>query len=238
MGGRDGASLAVVIPTLNEEKSLPATLESLQRQTEPAECTVVADGGSSDNTVAVANRLGARVLVVSERGRGHQVAAAVRSSAEDIVLVAHADMLFPAEALSAVRRRLGADLACPGGCLGHVFERPAMIYQLIAWYDGWRARRGDSYGDQAQFFRRELLAGVGGFPEQPIMEDVELSRRLRLLGRPCYLDIPVVVSARRFERLGWWRVLCRNWRYRRAYRKGGVATCDAIHRQYYAKGGA
>ena len=226
--------LAVVVPALDEEHSLPGTLRSLAEQTEPAERIIVADGGSRDATVSVARTFGAEVVSAPGRGRGGQVAAAVAQLGDDLILVAHADMVFPREALAAVRRALREDPACPGGCLGHRFEPQRFIYDLIAWYDGCRARWSHSYGDQAQFFRRANLARLGGFPDQPIMEDLQLSHCLRALGRPCYLNLPVVVSARRFERLGWWRVLWRNWRFRRAYRRGGLAACRAIYEQYYA----
>jgi hypothetical protein len=176
------------------------------------------------------------VLVVPGRGRGGQVAAAVAAVAEDVVLVAHADMTFPPTALEVVRRHLAADPACPGGCLGHRFDSPRRVYRVVEWFDRRRAKRGESYGDQAQFFRRDLLAAADGFPDQVIMEDVELARRLRRLGRPLYLDLPVTVSARRFERLGWWRAVWINWACRRAYRRGGVSACQAIYDRYYRPG--
>lgn len=226
--------LAVVVPALNEEQSLPQMLRSLADQTEPAERLVVADGGSRDRTVSVARTFGAEAVSAPNRGRGGQIAVALAQLDEDLILIGHADMLFPREALAAVRLALGDDPACPGGCLGHRFEPRRFVYDLIAWYDGCRARWGHSYGDQAQFFRRAKLARLGGFPDQPIMEDLELSRCLHALGRPCYLNVPVTVSARRFERLGWGRVLWRNWRFRRAYRRGGLAACQAIYEQYYA----
>jgi glycosyltransferase involved in cell wall biosynthesis len=230
---RAGFGLAVVIPTLNEERPLYAALESLRVQTSPPDRLVVADGGSRDGTVGVAERYGADVLVVPGRGRGGQVAAAVARLDEDVVLVAHADMRFPAGALAAVRQALAGDPACPGGCLGHRFDRRGLAYRLVERWDRRRGRRGESYGDQAQFFRRDLLASAGGFPDQVIMEDVELARRLRRLGRPLYLELPVTVSARRFERLGWWRVVWTNWACRRAYRRGGVSACQAIYDRYY-----
>ncbi len=235
---RPHLSLAVIIPALNEEHALPFTLRSLQKQSEPAERVIVVDGGSCDGTVAVARQYGADVLSVSNRGRGGQIAAGFEGAMEVAILVAHADMTFPPAALATVRAVLQDDPTCPGGCLGHRFDSPAIVYALIAVCDAWRARRGESYGDQAQFFRRDMLARAGGFPDQPIMEDVELSRRLRLLGRPRYLDIPVTVSARRFESLGWWRVLWRNWCFRRAYGRGGLAACQRIYENYYGRGNA
>lgn len=227
--------LAVVIPALNEEQSLPTTLESLRAQTEPADRLIVADGGSRDNTVVVAERHGAAVVIVPGRGRGGQIAAATTQLDEDAVLVAHADMVFPPEALAAVRRALTRDPACPGGCLGHRFDRRRFVYWFIELWDQWRAARGISYGDQAQFFRRELLVQAGGFPDQPIMEDLELSHRLRRLGEPVYLNLPVTVSARRFEQLGHWQTVRMNLQLRRAYRRAGLAACQEFYERYYAR---
>jgi glycosyltransferase involved in cell wall biosynthesis len=226
-------SLAVVIPTLNEESTLPRLLASLHGQSKPAERIIVADGGSTDSTVSEARRGGAEVVVAPGCGRGGQVAAAVAQLTEDIGLVAHADMLLPPLALEALRRSLAQFPGCPGGCLGHRFDGASLVLRAVEWWDQRRARSGESYGDQAQFFRRELLQSVGGFPDQPIMEDIELSRRLRLFGAPLYLDIPVVVSARRFVRSNWWRVLWTNWSLRRQYRRSGLAACAELYKTYY-----
>jgi rSAM/selenodomain-associated transferase 2 len=228
-------SLAVVIPTFNEAARLAATLDSLRSQAEPPERTVVVDGGSSDATAGIAAEGGAKLLVERGRGRGGQVAAGVACSAEDIVLVAHGDMLFSPGSLTAIRRVVAARPGCPGGCLGHRFDSRRWGYRLIERADRVRAIRGMSYGDQAQFFRREWLLRAGGFPDQPIMEDVELSRRVRALGRPAYLDLPVTVSARRFEERGWWRVLWENWTLRRAYSRRGLAACREIYERYYRR---
>jgi rSAM/selenodomain-associated transferase 2 len=226
--------VAVVIPTLNEEAALPATLDSLAIQIEPATRIVVADGVSTDETTILAQKRGAQVITAPQKGRGCQIAAALKQIDEEIVLVVHADMIVPADALAKIRKRLTEDAACPGGCLGHHFNNPRRIYRCIEWCDHRRARRGMSYGDQGQFFRRELLVRHGGFPDQPIMEDVELSRRLRRLGRPAYLDCPVMVSARRFEQLGPRRVFFRNWLFRMAYRWGGPRVSARIYKEYYA----
>ncbi|HET6572590.1 MAG TPA: glycosyltransferase family 2 protein [Fimbriiglobus sp.] len=229
----DPLRLAVVVPTLDEDRHLPATLASLAAQTTPADRVLVADGGSADRTVETARKFGANVLIVPGRGRGGQVAAAVAQLDEPVVLVAHADMVFPRTALAAVHHHLAENPDCPGGCLGHRFDSPRWVYRVMEWFDRRRAARGHSYGDQAQFFQRDVLGRSGGFPDLPMMEDVELSRRMRQLGRPAYLHQPVTVSPRRFERRGLVRVLWANWRSRRAYRTGGSAACRAIHERYY-----
>lgn len=231
----DPLRLAVVVPTFNEAARLAATLESLRAQTAPPDRVIVVDGGSSDATASAAVTAGAEVFVARGRGRGGQVAAGVARATEDVVLVGHGDMLFPREALAAVRRALAGRPACPGGCLGHQFDSRRWVYRLVERADRMRAVRGVSYGDQAQFFRRDWLARVGGFPDQPIMEDVELARRIRALGRPLYLDLPVTVAARRFEERGVWRVLWENWTFRRAYRLRGLAACRDIYERYYRR---
>jgi rSAM/selenodomain-associated transferase 2 len=230
---KNSQRLAVVIPTLNEEAVLAATLNSLAAQTEPATEIIVADGGSTDGTVALADKHGARVIITSKKGRGWQIAAALTQIDPEIVLIVHADMIVPTTALAMIQARLEADASCPGGCLGHRFDSPRTIYRWIEWGDRRRALRGMSYGDQGQFFRRQLLERCGGFPNHPIMEDLELSRRLSRLGRPAYLDCPVLVSPRRFERLGWQRVVLHNLLLRFAYRCGGARACEAIYRRYY-----
>jgi hypothetical protein len=110
------------------------------------------------------------------------------------------------------------------------FDRRTLALRLVEWLDARRARRGEANGDQGPFFRSNLLRSAGGFPHQPIMEDVELSRRMRSLGTPAYLDVPAVVSARRFERLGWPRVLWTNWLLRRRYRREGLAACMRLRK--------
>jgi rSAM/selenodomain-associated transferase 2 len=228
-------SLAVVIPTLNEEAALPALLASLHDQSQPAERIVVSDGGSTDGTVQAARQGGAEVFLSPKRGRGGQIAAALVALTEDVVLVAHADMLVPRRALENVRRWLIEHPDCPGGCLGHRFDRTSLLLRFIEWWDRRRARRGEPFGDQAQFFRRELLQSAGGFPDQSIMEDIELSRRLRKLGAPVYLDMPVTVSARRYDLHRWWRVFWMNRVLRRRYRRAGLAECTRLYEEYYGR---
>ena len=112
-------TLAVVIPTLNEEAALPGLFASLRGQSRPAERIVVADAGSTDATVSVARQGGAEVLLATTKsGRGGQIAAAVASLTEEIVLVAHADMLLPLEALERVREALRNCRAAPAAAWG------------------------------------------------------------------------------------------------------------------------
>jgi rSAM/selenodomain-associated transferase 2 len=226
-------TFAVVIPALNEANGLPLALTSLQQQRVRPDRVIVVDGGSQDRTAEIAQEYGATVLVSAARGRGNQTATGINAATEDVIVVGHADMVFPPDALVRIRCHLLSHPRCPGGCLGHRFATTRWPYRLIEWFDHRRAAAGQSYGDQCQFFRRELLTTADGFPAQPILEDVELAARLRSLGRPAYLNCPVTVSPRRFERLGLVRTLWQNWQFRRAYRRGGVAATQAIFDRYY-----
>ncbi len=226
-------TVAVVIPTLNEEETLSATLAAAFSQKDRNTRILIADGGSTDGTKSIATQYGVQVAETSRTGRGCQIAAVVNKLENDVVLILHADMILPPQAIVQVQRWLLDHPSCPGGCLGHRFDSPRTIYRFIEWWDAHRARRGVSYGDQAQFFRRSLIEQVGGFPDQPIIEDWELSRKLLALGRPAYLDCPVVVSARRYERLGWFRTMWTNFALRRAYRQCGPANCWKLYQRYY-----
>lgn len=230
--------VAVIIPTLNEVDAIGPLLEAIAAQTRPGDELIVADGGSTDGTLVVAHRLRVRIVISGRKGggRGRQIAVTLMAVEAEVVIVLHADMTIPPDALDRVREHLASHPDCPGGCLGHRFDASGRLLRLTERWDERRARRGMSYGDQAQFFRRELLETVGGFPDQPILEDVELSRRLRRLGRPAYLDCPVVVSARRFRRLGWLRTIIGNFFIRVAYRLFGVRACRALYRVYYRQG--
>ena len=225
--------IAVVLPALNEAAHLQRTCSSLLAQTRTLDRLVIVDGGSRDGTADLARQFTNDLLVVPGRGRGGQIAAGVAVCTDDVVLIAHADMVFPPTALETIQRFLMRYPTCPGGCLGHRFANPGRVYRAIEWWDRRRAIRGHSFGDQAQFFHRELLARVGGFPQLPLMEDVELSRRLRTLGRPAYLNVPVTVSSRGYEQYGWPRVAWRNWKLRREFRRDGEAACWRLFWSYY-----
>src|SRR5690349_10779846 len=110
-------TVAVVIPTLNEEASLAAVLSSVRAQTNDSMSIIVADGGSTDGTRRVAEKQGAQVIATSRRGRGCQIAEVLSQVREDIVLILHADMVLPDGSVDQLRHWLAQDPSCPGGCL-------------------------------------------------------------------------------------------------------------------------
>jgi rSAM/selenodomain-associated transferase 2 len=225
--------IAVVVPTLNEEAFLPRLLASLAAQSESFDEIAVADGGSTDRTIEIAEAAGAKV-VRCERGRGLQIAAGIQATTAEVILVLHADSQASPQTSTALRRWFAENPKSPGGSLGHRFDGGGWLLRWVEWADERRARRGISYGDQGQFFRRDILPRIGGFPAIPLMEDLELSRRMKSVGDPAYLNLPVLSSTRGFERLGVIRTALRNLRLRKAFERRGVDGVQDLAAEYYA----
>lgn len=211
-------TISAVIPTWNEAQALPATVACLRAIPEITEIIVV-DGGSQDATRQVAGQLGCRVLQ-SDRGRGQQLAAGSAIATGDVIWMVHADTTIPPEAGAALLRCLRDPLVVGGGFWKR-FRNPLLIMRgarLRCWLRLWW--NGRILGDQAFFVRREALAAAGGIPLQPLMEDVELSRRLRRVGRLALAGAAVTTSERRFVQHGVWRTYQLMWQVSRAYRRG------------------
>jgi rSAM/selenodomain-associated transferase 2 len=191
-------TISVIIPTLNEAGNITGCLGALQGLPPIIE-VIVADGGSIDGTPEAARALGARVIR-AEAGRGGQVRAAAETATGDVLLILHADAVLHRDAPGRIIRALTADRSAPGGCFGMAFAEASRKRRLIAALNNLKAFcTGIAFGDQAQFVRASALGAMGGFPELMLMEDVELSLRLKRLGRPVYLKCGVTVSGRRWR---------------------------------------
>ncbi|MCB2186604.1 MAG: TIGR04283 family arsenosugar biosynthesis glycosyltransferase [Deltaproteobacteria bacterium] len=196
---REQGRLAVLIPALNEEAALPSCLARVAAG--GADLVVVADGGSADATRAVAARAGALVLSCP-RGRARQMNAAARLATAEYLLFLHADTLLPPGWAAEVRRVLADPGVAAGAFTFRLDQRPASL-RFIELAVALRCRlAGLPYGDQGLFLRREDFQQLGGFPDQPIMEDWELVRRLGRQGRVVISPLPAVTSARRWQELG------------------------------------
>jgi rSAM/selenodomain-associated transferase 2 len=201
--------IAVVIPTLNAAETLPQLLEALCSTAIVREVIVV-DGGSSDKTVYLARAAGAHVIDAAS-GRGTQLAAGASAASQDWLLFVHADCRLEPGWESAV----DSFLASPEGkdragyfdfALDDATPAARRLERIVAW----RCRvLGLPYGDQGLLIARSLYDTVGGFAPLPLMEDVDLVRRLgrRRLVR---IGIRCVASARRYRRGGYWRRPLRN----------------------------
>ena len=200
------ALLSVIVPTLNEEVLLPRTLASAARA--DAEVIVV-DGGSTDRTVPIADRMGARVIE-SPPGRARQMNAGAAEAAGELLLFLHADTLLPAGYQADVRRVLD-DPAVAGGAFRLRIAGSRSAFRVIERAVNLRSRcLSLPYGDQAIFMRRDSLIAAGGFPSIPVLEDFVLVRRLRRRGEIRLARSAVLTSARRWDHHGPWRTTARN----------------------------
>lgn len=198
--------IAVVIPTLNEGPWLRRILPPLA---DIADRIVVSDGGSVDDTVAVAHRNRAQV-VVGPKGRGLQLNKGATASEADAYVFLHADTELPAGALPAIRGAL--DDGFVGGGFFVTFDSPRPVFRFGSRMINLRTRLTRlPLGDQAQFASSAAFKSIGGFKAWPILEDLDFIRRLRRTGPLTVLSPPVTTSARRFELNGPVRTLATNW---------------------------
>jgi rSAM/selenodomain-associated transferase 2 len=192
-------ALAVVIPVLDEEARLGRLLAQLTADPGVGEIVVV-DGGSRDRTRAIARSVPGVRLLAAPRGRGTQMNAGARATTAGVLIFLHADVQLPADA----RRAIDDALADPSVVAGAFRIRTVAdggrnwLGPLLRTADLRSRLARHPYGDQALFVRRSAFEQAGGFPEQPLFEDVELARRLRRLGRIRLVPAEVRVSGRRF----------------------------------------
>jgi rSAM/selenodomain-associated transferase 2 len=204
---RTHGELTAVIPTLNAAESLQSTLDALAGAVDRV---IIADGGSTDATRAVARAAGA-LVVDAPRGRGSQIAAGIAAADTPWLLVIHADTR-PAPGWQAATAAFIADPANAGraGYFRFLLDDAAQQARRLERAVAWRCRvLGLPYGDQGLLIRRDTLAQAGGFRPIPIMEDVDLVRRLgrrRLVA----LDAAFITSAARWRGEGWWARSARN----------------------------
>ena len=195
-------TVSIVVPALNEAGYVERTIRSGQRQEGPLE-VVVADGGSTDATPARAAAEGARVIA-APKGRARQMNAGAARARGDVLLFLHADTTLPEGALAAVRGAL-AEPGVRAGTFRLRFDREGPLLRFYAWATRLRWRRF-CYGDRGLFVRHDVFEQIGGYPDWPIFEDLELAGRLHHFtdenGGFRYLPMAVTTAARRFEREG------------------------------------
>lgn len=204
--------ISVIIPTLNEEKALPNTLGQLLRQSGNYEVIVV-DGGSADRTCEIVHEVTCRdqrvhVLTVA-KGRACQMNAGAGQARGEWLLFLHADTVLPDGTLARLNA-LERDQRVQAGGFLHRFSGDDWRLRMVSALDNFRCRLTRIiYGDQALFVRQGLFERLGGFPVQPILEDVAFCEKLRRIATPVLLAPPVLTDSRKFVKMGVWRCLAR-----------------------------
>ena len=200
--------LSIVIPVLNDAEPLQRLLTTIPIDLR-VDVIIVNGGGRDDRLTAICDRPDVRLLT-SAPGRGCQMNVGASAATGRWIVFLHADTRLPLQWSDEVRRA-GADPDVVGGSFRFRLDSSAWQARLIERAVDQRVRWLDlAYGDQALFVRRDVFAAMGGYREWPLMEDVEFVRRLRQAGRLYHSPHPVLTSARRWERDGWWRRSAKN----------------------------
>lgn len=212
-------TISVIIPTLNESSTIASTLTGTVAL--GFDEIIVSDGGSTDPTVpmvrACCDRVPATRLVTAPTGRARQLNEGAKASHCDVLLFLHADTALPPNAKTAIKSAL-RNPQIVGGRFDVRFDRPSRWGDMISWFMNRRSRlSGIATGDQAIFVRRQVFEQMGGFPDIPLMEDIEFSRRLKRYGSTVPLTEMVTTSFRRWEQNGPLRTILLMWTLRFLY---------------------
>jgi rSAM/selenodomain-associated transferase 2 len=212
--GRNTIKISVIVPVLNEEKDLNRCLSALVLSAN--EELIVVDGGSADTTVSISREYTDKVIS-SKRGRGTQMNAGAETSVGDILLFLHADCVLPEGAFGVVREILSDQGVAAGGFRLSI-EHPGLMFRIIERGANLRsALTRLVYGDQGLFMRKETFIKLDGFKEIPLMEDVEISQRLKRMGKIVFVNPPIRTLPRRWLTEGPVYATLRDWAIAMAY---------------------
>lgn len=221
--------LSIIVPVLDEADNLPALLARLVPLRACGTEIIVVDGGSRDDSPSLVTRANV-TLIRSPAGRARQMNAGAARASGDALLFLHADTALPALADRIVVAALAAAPKSWGRFDVSITGRSPMLGVVAAMMNLRSRLTGIATGDQAIFVTRKAFDAVGGFPDLPLMEDIELSRRLKTVSPPICLRQRVLTSGRRWETRGVWRTIFLMWRLRFAWWRGEPA--ERLARRY------
>lgn len=206
--------VSIVVPVYNEAEGIVGFLQSLQSFREAGHQLIVVDGGSQDQSISLAEPLADHVLV-STPGRAMQMNTGAELAKGEVLLFLHADTQLPEGALELIN---SASTNSNWGRFDVCLSGKHPLFRVIERMMNWRsALTGIATGDQAIFIRRNIFQSLGGFPDLPLMEDIEISKRLKQYGKPARIKIPLVTSSRRWEKRGVIKTILLMWRLRLLY---------------------
>lgn len=201
-------NVSIIIPALNESESIRLAIEKAWAS--GASEVIVVDGGSTDDTLQIAQSCRCECLV-SDAGRAVQQNIGAQHASGEVLLFLHADNWLAPAIVDQISKAL-ANKNVLGGAFAQRIEAPGLLYRLLERGNEMRVRcLGLPYGDQGIFIRKETFFDLGKFPEVDLMEDLLLMKKLRRRAWPVLLPGPLHVSARRWQRYGVVRQTLRNW---------------------------
>ena len=225
MSNDQPVQLSIIVPMLNEAAQLPGLMAHLQVWKERGCEIILVDGGSNDGSAETASKQ--FTVVLASAGRAIQMNAGVEKAQAEGLLFLHADTRLPADADRLILDAL-QQTSSQWGRFDVTIQGESSMLPVVSWFMNKRSRfSGIATGDQAIFMTRELFERVSGFPNQPLMEDIEISRQLRRLSSPACLSQKVITSGRRWDQRGSWRTIILMWRLRWAYWRGESAEALA-----------
>lgn len=197
----------MIIPALNEGREIGGTLDSIPSGGRVEK--IVVDGGSSDNTVAIARKK-ADIVLFETAGKARQMNTGAGAASGEVYLFLHADSRLSPGALDAINKSLCSPEVV-GGAFDLIIDSPRAGLRLVGRAANLRSRlTGVPYGDQGIFIRRSAFKKLGGYPDIPLMEDLELGRRMKRIGTLVFLSEPILTSSRRWDHEGIWLTTLRN----------------------------
>ena len=214
--------VSVIIPVLNEESIISEKLPAMQWVRESGHELILVDGGSTDNSLLVAKNY-TDTVITSSQGRAAQMNAGAKIASGDVLLFLHVDTLLPAEGIKRILARVANSKDSDSvnafwGRFDVSLTGSHFMFRVIEFMMNCRSRiTGIATGDQAIFINRDLFIQIGGYKEMPLMEDIEISRRLKKKSRPVCIQNRVLTSSRRWESSGIYRTVLLMWRLRLSY---------------------
>jgi len=228
--------ISLIVPVLDEAALIDDFLRRLRALAGPLEIIIV-DGGSSDATVAIAEREADRVIA-APKGRAAQMNAGAAIARGEVLWFLHADLIPPADSIERIAEAL-ADSKAVGGCFSLRYPRPELIYRVSDSLGNIGVRLfGFALGDHGIFCRRTAFVQAGGYPIVPILEDAEIYRRLRAIGRMSQLREEIVSDPRTFEKWGRYRTTAVYFLILVLYVAGvSIPRLNKIYRRFRARPG-
>ncbi len=232
-------NLSIIVPLLNEANNLPKLIAHIVRLDPAPQQVILVDGGSVDDSVAIANNVLESIeatqsitdwhIIESTVGRAQQMNAGAMLATGDVLLFLHADTELPIDATGNIRQAIAQ---YDWGRFDVRLDSCEPLLKIVGFMINQRSRlMSIATGDQAIFIKKSIFEQIGGYPDQPLMEDIELCKRLKRIARPACLKSKVTTSARRWQQHGTWRTIFLMWHLRFDYWRR--VSPDVLNQRYY-----